>query len=367
MGKMFVISNPMPLHNNSPAISLGKFVQVICAAGYSPEIIGARFPKDGIPGVSDTVSVRSYSYGGKSVFKLLSFIFLQIRTFFSCLVRFRKGDPVYFWIADKMIGPFLAARIKKCEINYFLYGKVFGDGIGGFSEKLIRFMMNRASYVCTESPSVLDQWDVSESKHRDSINLFVPENDIGVTPYNERKKTVAMYCRLSVGKHIDDSVRAFCKLHSKMPEYSLKIIGGGPLYDETVKLIEELSAGDFITVTGWLEHDRAMRELSECALLLYPTDAEGVPGGILEAMSLGVPPLASPAGGIPDIITDGVDGIILPSADEKSIETALENVVLSGSLEDMSIAAIEKICERFSLEGAALNFKTVRESHNSER
>lgn len=356
----------MPTHNNSPAVSLGKFVQVMLGAGYAAEIIGARIPEN-IPGVPDSVSVTSFRYGGNDIAKMFSYILLQIKSFFYCLAKCRKNDAVYFWIADKMIGAFLGAKLKGAEVNFFLYGKVFADGDGGFSEKLVRFMMNRATYVCAESPSVFDQWEVGDSYDRDSINLFVPQSGVVPIPFEERSRTVAMYCRLSIGKHIDDSIRAFCAVRKKFPEYRMKIIGGGPIEANVRALVRELQADEFITVTGWLEHGEALKNIADSHVLLYPTDAEGVPGAILEAMSLGVPALASPVGGIPDLIENDVDGVILSSPDADTIARELESVLTSGTLEELSRAAICKIKEKFSLESAAANFKAVRAKHTERQ
>ncbi len=361
MEKIYVITNPMPLHNNSPAVSLGKFVQVICAAGYSPEIIGARLPEDGIPGVPADVPVRSYKYGGSGIFKMLSFVFLQVRMFFSGIFKYRKGDEVYFWIADKMIGAFLSARLKGASTNYFLYGRTFKDGEGGISAKLIMFMMNRATRVCAEAPSVFSQWEPQDSVPRASIRLFVPKSEVKPVPFDDRRKIVAMFSRLSPGKHIDDSVRAFCRVHDVLPEYSMIIIGGGVLEDETRTLINELGAAEYISVTGWLRLHDAKTRIADCRVLLYPTDAEGVPGGILEAMSLGVPALASPAGGIPDVIEDGVDGRILSGTDPETISAELLALLNAKELSRMSEAAMKKIAEQYSLESAAANFKAVKE------
>jgi len=364
MGKVYVITNPMPLHNNSPAISLGKFIRVMSHAGYAPEVIGARMPRDGLPGVSDAITIKSYRYGGKGIFKLISFIFLQIKMFFSLLFKLRRDDVVYFWIADKMIGAFTAARFRKAETNYFVYGRVFGENIEGFSVKLIKHMMNKASYICAESASVFDQWHPSDELLRDCISLFVPERDIVPVPFNERHMKVAMFCRLCEGKHIDDSIKAFSMIHEKFPEYELRIIGGGLLEDDANALIKDLKAEDYIRITGWLDPESAAKELSVCRVLLFPTDAEGVPGSVLEAMSLGVPALASPAGGIPDFVINGENGVILSSADAETIAKELEEILSSGKLEEMSYAAFETIKNDFSIEAAADNFRNVRKKHN---
>ncbi len=365
----YVVTNPMPLHNNSPAISLGKFVKVICTAGYAPEIIGARIPESGIPGIPDNVPVRSYSYGGKGILKLFSYLWLQICTFFSGIVRFKRGDDVYFWIADKMIGSFLSARLKGAQINYFLYGKIFGDGAGGLSEKLVRYMAKRATFICAEGDSVFADWGFSEDERCKTVSLFVPESDVSAIPFDKRSNTVVTYCRICEGKHIDDVINAFYDFHKRYPEWKLKIIGGGVLESLMRGMVFDLRADEYITVTGWLPHNEALAEVSDSKLLLYPTDAEGVPGGILEAMSLGVPVLASPVGGIPDVVTDGYNGRYLCKSNPDTIERELEGVITSDKLKSMAENAENTIKTGFTLSAAAENFRRVQRKHsdNPER
>lgn len=358
--RTFVITNPVPLHNASPLVSLSKFVRVLVSAGYSPVIIGARLPKDGIPEIPDGVQTKSLPYGGKGIFKLFSYVFLQLRLFFSLLIKLKKSDTLYFWIADIMIGPFCAARLRGADINFFLYGKCHPHG--GLSMKLRYYMATHASCICAESPSVFEQCELPSSAPRSYISLFVPKSDIAPIPFAERPTVVAMMCRLAQVKHIDDAVRAFCRIHESFPDYKLKIIGGGILEAEIHELIDELGANEFISVTGWLNHSDAQRELSECRVLLYPTDAEGVPGAILEAMSFGVIPLASPIGGIPDVIDNGINGFILSDTSPDAIASELSAVLTSESVLSVSAAAIQKIEKEFSLEAASQNLRSVREN-----
>lgn len=359
MERTFIITNPMPTHNNSPAVSLGKFVQVVKSAGYSPKVIGARLPEN-IPGVPDGVPVKSFRYGGRSVVKMLSFLLLQVKSFFYFLANCRKGDAVYFWIADKMIGAFLGAKLRGAEVNFFLYGMIDNRHAQKWARSLEQYMTDHADRVCAEGANVFTECSIPEDKPLDVIRLFVPESDITPIPYSEREPVIAVMSRLSPEKHPEDTIRAVCRVHETHPEIRLRIIGGGPIEGRCRQLVHELCADDFITFTGWLPSHDAKRRLSECILLSYPSDFEGVPGGILEAMSFGVPALASPVGGIPDLIEDGVDGVLLTSPDADTIARELESLLTSGELERLSREAMRKIREYFSLEAAAANFKAVR-------
>lgn len=365
MAKMYIVTNPMPEHNNSPAVSLGKFVQVIRAAGYAPSVIGARLPEK-LPGVADDVPVRSFGYGGKGIFKILSFGFLQLKTFFYCLCKFHRGDSVYFWIADKMIGAYTAAKIKGAKTNFFLYGKINSRHTKAWARSLEQYMTDNADFVCAEAESVFGECRIPEGKRLSVIKLFVPEFAVEPKPYSERERIVAVMSRLSAEKHPLETIRAVCRVREEIPDLRLRIIGGGPMEKECRELVSELGADGFIEFTGWLPSSEAKKQLSECVLLMYPAEIEGVPGGILEAMSFGIPALASPVGGIPCLIDDGVDGVFLSGTDSEIIAEELLSLLQSDKLEKMSAAAKRKIEREFSLQSAAENFRSVTETKNAQ-
>lgn len=366
MSKMYVVTNPVPLHNNSPLVSLAKFVQVVCAAGYSPEIIGARLPADGVRGIPDSVPVRSFRYGGRGILKIFIFLLLQMKMFFWGLFCFKKNDVVYFWIADKMIGSFLAAKLRGAETNFFLYGSIVVKHSKNWARKLEQYMTDHADRVCAEAPSIFSECDIPENKILNPIQLFVPECGIEPKPFCDRELIIAVMSRLSREKHPFETIQAICRIHETMPDVYLRIIGSGPMEYQCRELVKKLGADGFIEFTGWLPADEAKRKLADCRVLIYPTDVEGVPGGILEAMSFGIPALASPVGGIPDVITDGVDGVILTDTDVDTIAAELSALLSSDKLSDMSDAATSTIKERFSLDAAAKNFNAVREGHTAE-
>lgn len=359
MNKIFVVTNPIPTHNLSPAVSLGKFVALTAKAGADPRVIGARLSSEiaEATDIPSTVKIKSFSYGGSGILKMLSFATLQIKLFFFCLTHFSRTTPVYFWLGDKMIGAFLAAKCRRCEINYFVYGITEGDRSPKWALRLHRFMLGNADHVCAESASVLKQWGTDG----DVIPLYCPEFE--TVPFDEREKKICMLCRLVPEKHPLEAMQAFIDISDDFPDWSLTVIGAGLLLDECQKLAR---LSDRITVTGWLSQAEVRRILPSFRLLLYPTDTEGVPGSVLEAMASGVVPLASPVGGIPDI-ADTSCAVFLDDVSDKEISDSLKKALTRSDLCDLSKAAHLRITERFSLDAAAENFMRIRRSREEAK
>ena len=94
--------------------------------------------------------------------------------------------------------------------------------------------------------------------------------------------------------------------------------------------------------------------LSGSDVLLLPSYAEGLPYALLEAMAAGVPVIATPVGAIPDVMTDGIHGFLVPPRDGKAIAEAL--AVLAGDRERiswMSRACKRRIRAAFSIDRLA--------------
>lgn len=83
----------------------------------------------------------------------------------------------------------------------------------------------------------------------------------------------------------------------------IRFIGDGPKKNEFINIAKELHICDFVEFLGKLPSGKEVREkIADTDLFVFPTKAEGLPRGLLEAMAEGLPCLSSPVGGIPEIL-----------------------------------------------------------------
>ena len=105
----------------------------------------------------------------------------------------------------------------------------------------------------------------------------------------------------------------------------LTIVGDGDV-ERAHALVRELRLEDNVDITGWVTPVEVQRFLRSSQVLVLPSHIEGQPMSILEAMANGLCVIASPVGGIPDLIDDGC-GILVPPGDVASLASALGDVV----------------------------------------
>jgi glycosyltransferase involved in cell wall biosynthesis len=96
--------------------------------------------------------------------------------------------------------------------------------------------------------------------------------------------------------------------------------------------IERLGLGDRVRFPGWLKETEAHRRLARAAVLVLPSEAEGLPMAIVEAFAWGVPVIATPVGSIPDVLHDGVEGFLMQVGDDAGLATTLERVIADAQL-----------------------------------
>lgn len=351
MADAVVFMNPVP--SKAPQISAFKFLKVILPCFSKISIISSSLDK------TDDAQVINVKYKKQSnkILRILNFILFQLKVFLKGAKTLKKGDYAFFWVGDKMFLPMLLCKLKGVKTYFFLYGMTSLENDSKKAQNTKKsqdFLASKADFICAESESVLTDRGIKLSEKTKIIHLYV--DNLGDNSIKENK--IGMLCRLAHGKCVLESIDGFFEFHKTHPEFKLDIVGDGLLYDDCKKRIKELSAQSFITLHGWLLHDELFKFMPKWKLLLFPTKTEGMPNSVLESMSMAIPALASPVGGLKDIIVDKKNGYVLENDDALTIARSLTKVIESDTLEVVSKNAKATVEEKFTLSKAQENFKS---------
>jgi glycosyltransferase involved in cell wall biosynthesis len=101
-------------------------------------------------------------------------------------------------------------------------------------------------------------------------------------------------------------------------------IGRGEEEAHLFRLRRQLGLGDRFRFLGY--RDDAVHVLAGCDLFVLPSLYEGVPVAVLEALAMGLPVVSTPVGTVPDVISDGVEGCLVPRGDPAALASAIEEV-----------------------------------------
>ncbi|MBC2714604.1 MAG: glycosyltransferase family 4 protein [Desulfobacteraceae bacterium] len=126
------------------------------------------------------------------------------------------------------------------------------------------------------------------------------------------------------------------------------LIGDGPLREDLKALMDNLGLQNYVIITGFKEDVTAM--LPALDMFILPSLTEGTPMALLEAMSYGIPVVATLVGGIPKVINNRKNGLLVSPSNSSEIVNAVMELINDKNLwEKISQGSKNSIQERFDL------------------
>jgi len=169
-----------------------------------------------------------------------------------------------------------------------------------------------------------------------------------MTAWEDRPFVVGFVGRLSPEKGVMNFIEAMTLVLKSRRDVSALIVGDGVLREDICRRLRAAGAEESITVTGWVPQAEVARFLNGMKLVVFPSYSEGLPKAIGEAMACGTPVLATPVGGVPDIVIHGRTGLILRDNSPEQIAECVLRALDSGELAAVSRNARAFVEERFS-------------------
>ncbi|WP_026517039.1 glycosyltransferase family 4 protein [Butyrivibrio sp. MC2021] len=170
--------------------------------------------------------------------------------------------------------------------------------------------------------------------------------DVGTADKDYNK--ILFLGRVCRDKGMDELLLAMKNIHEKNKDVKL-YIGGifeDPAYEARIREMQ-----DYVTYLGWVTGDEKGRILKECGILTLPSYFEGFGMVLIEAMLRKSAVVASNVGGIPDIIEDGKDGLLVPAKDAAALEQALLKAVTEKDLSaELGENGRAKVLQKYSVE-----------------
>jgi len=127
-------------------------------------------------------------------------------------------------------------------------------------------------------------------------------------------------------KGLDDLLAAFGALHRHDPKAKLLIGGMGPLHMHLQAMAAEAGLGDSVVLLGWVGAAEKAALLRRARVLALASHLESQPMVLLEAMASGAAVVSTKVGGIPDMMVDGVDGLLVEAGEPEQLAQALLSI-----------------------------------------
>lgn len=217
---------------------------------------------------------------------------------------------------------------------------------GDRRRKFIKYTLNKADVFVVVAAYLEDIFKAIVSENK----ITVLPNAIEIPKEAVEKKSgqkLLFLGRLCKEKGIRELIEAVSEL--KEEYQALELYLGGVWEEQDLKKLADQYSG-FINQLGWISGKEKERYLKECNVFVLPTYFEGLPMSLLEAMAYKCTCIASEVGGIPQVIEDGVDGILISPKDKESLKHAIRKVVLDQEMQDrLGKAGRIKVEQEFEL------------------
>ena len=332
---------------------------------YKAQGLFERWPIDYLSTHCDGGAMRKFL---TAVEALLAFILLLARGQ-RAIIHVHCASRASFWRKSIFMA---VGMLAKCPVIFHLHGggfaRFYETECSAVGRSIVRFFLDRAACVVVLS-SQWRTWITGVTGNPRVVCVPNPVLPVSGRAPSDRKNVVLFFGRLGRGKGVFDLLDAIAGLRASMPEVRLVCAGDGDR-EAVAKRAVQLGIGDAVSFTGWIGPSKKQLLLRSAAVFVLPSYAEGLPMSLLEAMAAGLPIVAAEVGGIPDVVTDGVNGFLFTPGDTAVLERLLCRLMHDPELSrriasaaretvrlrfgaDRVIAQLEEIYAGLGLAGAA--------------
>lgn len=207
-------------------------------------------------------------------------------------------------------------------------------------EKLVfKHILRRADYVtaCSASTLLHAQEAVPEIRDKSSViyNGVDPSEFLHTRMYDHPRPYILSLANLHFHKGIDILIMAFARIAGKYRDFDLILVGDGEKRDDCEGLVKALGLESRVVFLGQTEDRKKVVELlngSEFLVLASRYEPFGIV--LLEAMAAGKAIVATRSGGIPEIVNDGVTGILVEPKNDQSLADGMVRLIENKELRD---------------------------------
>lgn len=261
-------------------------------------------------------------HGAVSTSLLRKSIFIWLSSFFRCDVIYHFHAPQHiferYFARPGLTRDYSLATLKRCK----------------------------AIAVLSESWADLVKKVLPDSE---IVVIYNPVPDIAGVQKNvmDDSRAILYLAHLIERKGYLDLIRALPEVIEQVPDVRLVLCGSGEV-ERAQELCKDLGILDHVDFHGWVSDTEKVNQLSRATVFCLPSYDEGLPMGILEAMSTGVAVVATPVGGIPDVLTNEVNALLAEPGDVSKLSEQLIRLLTQSDLRNRLAAKALEDSSRFN-------------------
>jgi colanic acid/amylovoran biosynthesis glycosyltransferase len=310
-----------------------------------------RFPRKYVGGLREALRIRS---GGLRGLFYALFYFTEA-LILGCWMRDRRLSHlhVHFGSAGATVG-FLAAHTFGFGYSLTIHGPDEFYDVEHYRLKqkfaAAAFIYCIGSYARSQILRLLPASDwhkVHIARLGVDVTRFTPE---------DRSKAEAPFRILCVGRLVETKgqavlVEAVSQLQREGLPVVVHLVGDGPSRESLLELVKAHGLGACVSFAGAVNPESIPDLLRSADAFVLPSFAEGIPVALMEAMSMQVPCITTFVNGIPELIENGVDGLLVPPSDVTALAAAIRKLIGNAELRQrLGQAGRDRVVRQYNLE-----------------
>lgn len=271
--------------------------------------------------------------------------------------------------AAKVVAP--AARRLGVPVVHTEHGNAFARAAGPLARLKLRWVYARAArdigHFCCVTPEIaaaVGRYGTVRSPEVVANGVTLPEVGDGGTAVRAeldippRAFVVGSVGRLNEVKRYDLLLRAVAELRAGRPDVHLLLVGDGPERGRLVALADELKLTPVVRFAGYQAAPERYYPAFDAFALT--SRSEGFPVSLLEAWAAGKPAVVTAVGGLPDVVTDGVNGLLVPFGNPRNFADALARLYTDATVRaSLGSAGRATVEARYTLDRIADRYAAI--------
>ena len=308
----------------------------------------ARWPIEYVQTHCDRSRFAKWSCAIGAFFSMLFLIVRHPRA----VLHVHAASRTSFWRKAVLMS---LARLAGWPIVFHLHGggfaRFYEQECRPWQRRIVRAFLDRAACIITVS----ERWQAWMHTVTTNPRITTIPNPVHVpqqVPVERPGALVAFVGRIEQAKGVFDLIEAVNEVRETIPTVRLEFAGDGDI-EGALRHVAIRGIRANVHFSGWLSPRRREELLARATVFVLPSHAEGLPMSLLEAMAAGCPVIASNVGGIPDLVTNEVNGLLVPPGDRDALALALHRLLVDRELADrLGHEARATVRRRFTTEHA---------------
>jgi glycosyltransferase involved in cell wall biosynthesis len=298
-----------------------------------------------------------------SAIRIIGVVSFHLKIFFK--IRTIKPDIVQVQYIEMGISAWLIKKILR--IPYVVWGR------GSDINQLNRFSRIKAKPILQNANAILALTENMRIKLKNIYNteIYIVPNGIDLEEYTgsptipDRKpgtKNILFVGSLRPVKGVQYLITSMKKIHEELPDARLILVGDGEEREHLEALSIQLGLQKYVEFIGKVSHEKVKTFMQQADVFVLPSLSEGFPNVILEAMACGLPIIASPVGGIPDIITNDTNGYLVEVKDTNDMANKILLLLSDDALRKKISDNNRNLVKKYTWENVILKLEKIYES-----